>query len=61
MTHHKPPESLFKEKKAIPTMATARIQHWALTLANKIATLLDNRDFVPGGSDFTERKKSWLR
>ena len=33
MADHKPPESLFNEKKPIPTMAAARIQRWALTLA----------------------------
>ena len=33
MTDHKPLESLFNEKKPIPTMAVARIQRWALTLA----------------------------
>ena len=32
-TDHKPPESLFNEKKALLTMAGARIQPWALTLA----------------------------
>ena len=32
-TDHKPLESLFNEKKAIPTMTAARIQRWALTLA----------------------------
>ena len=33
MTDHKSLESLFNEKKAIPTMSEARIQRWALTLA----------------------------
>ena len=33
VTDHKLLESLFNGKKAIPTMAAARIQHWALTLA----------------------------
>ena len=32
-TDHKPLESLFNEKKATPTLATARFQRWALTLA----------------------------
>ena len=32
-TDHKPLESLFNQKKALPTMAAARIQRWALTLA----------------------------
>ena len=32
-TDHKPLESLFNVKKAIPVMAAARIQRWALTLA----------------------------
>ena len=32
-TDHKPLESLFNEKKATPSMAAARIQRWALTLA----------------------------
>ena len=31
VTDDKPLESLFNEKKAIPTMAAARIQRWALT------------------------------
>ena len=33
VTGRKPLESLFNEKKAIPTMAAARIQRWALMLA----------------------------
>ena len=33
MTEHKPLLSFFSEKKPIPTMAFARIQRWALTLA----------------------------
>ena len=33
LTGHKPLESLFNEKKATPTMAAARIQLWAMTLA----------------------------
>ena len=33
LTDHKPLESLFNGKKATPTMAAARIQRWALTLA----------------------------
>ena len=32
-TDHKPLESLFNQKKALPTMAAARIQRWALMLA----------------------------
>ena len=32
-TDHKPLESLFNQKKALPTMAAARIQCWALKLA----------------------------
>ena len=32
-TDHKPLEALFNEKKATPTLATARFQRWALTLA----------------------------
>ena len=32
-TDHKPLASLFNEKKATPTLATARFQRWALTLA----------------------------
>ena len=32
VTDHKPLESLFNEKKDIPTMAAAKIQRWALTL-----------------------------
>ena len=30
---HKPLQFLFKENKPIPTMASARIQRWALTLS----------------------------
>ena len=33
LTDHKPLGTLFNEKKATPTMAEARIQRWALTLA----------------------------
>ena len=33
VTDHKPLLTLFNEKKAIPTQASARIQRWALTLA----------------------------
>ena len=32
-TDHKPLLGLFHEKRAIPTMASPRVQHWALTLA----------------------------
>ena len=33
VTDHKPLVSLFNESKAVPTMASSRIQRWALTLA----------------------------
>jgi len=33
---HKPLQSLLNESKAIPTLSSARIQRWALTLATKL-------------------------
>ena len=33
-TDHKPLQGLLNESKAIPTLASARIQRWALTLAS---------------------------
>ena len=30
---HKPLQYLFGEKKGIPSIASARVQHWALTLS----------------------------
>ena len=40
VTDHKPLLSLFNERKAVPTQASARIQRWALTLAMYEYTLV---------------------
>ena len=56
MTDHKSLESLFNEKKAIPTMAAARIQRWALTLAARKYTV----EYQPGAEHSNVDKLSRL-
>ena len=54
-TDHKPLESLFNEKKATPSMAAARIQHWALTLAAYNYTIKYKPGIEHGNADAVSR------
>ena len=54
-TDHKPLESLFNEKKATPSMAAARIQRWALTLAPYNYTIKYKPGIEHGNADAVSR------
>ena len=54
-TDHKPLESLFNEKKATPSMAAARIQRWALTLAAYNYTIKYKPGIEHGNADAFSR------
>ena len=54
-TDHKPLESLLNESKAIPTIASARIQRWALTLSMYEYTIKFKSGAANGNADALSR------
>ena len=55
---HKPLVGLFSEEKAVPNMATARIQHWTLTLAKYNHTIVYRAGYANGNTDAMSRLPS---
>ena len=54
-TDHKPLQSLLNESKAIPTIASARIQRWALTLSMYEYTIKFKSGAANGNADALSR------
>ena len=50
-TKHKPLLSLFNEVKAVPPLASSRIQRWALTLASYKYTIIGCRSVLHANAD----------